>query len=65
MAKAVLVAAIPPLMLKIAQNPEGTPIDVFNGFRSALAGNRAQFFRDVRRARFTDSIATAPLCMKA
>lgn len=46
-AKAVLVAAIPPLMLKTAQNPEGTPIDVFNGFRSALASNRAQFFRDV------------------
>lgn len=46
-AKAVLVAAIPPLMLKTADNPEGTPISVFDGFRSALAANRAQFFRDV------------------
>jgi len=46
-AKAVLVAAIPPLMLKTGDNPEGTPIEVFDGFRTALAGNRAQFFRDV------------------
>ncbi|QHQ35400.1 alpha/beta fold hydrolase [Algicella marina] len=46
-AKAVLVAAIPPLMLKTDANPEGTPMEVFDGFRSALAGNRAQFFRDV------------------
>jgi non-heme chloroperoxidase len=46
-AKAVLVAAIPPLMLRTDTNPEGTPMEVFDGFRSALAGNRAQFFRDV------------------
>jgi non-heme chloroperoxidase len=46
-AKAVLVAAIPPLMLKTDGNPEGTPKEVFDGFRTALAGNRAQFFRDV------------------
>jgi non-heme chloroperoxidase len=46
-AKAVLIAAIPPLMLKTDDNPEGTEMDVFNGFRSALASNRAQFFRDV------------------
>lgn len=46
-AKAVLVAAIPPLMLRTDANPEGTPLEVFDGFRSALAGNRAQFFRDV------------------
>ncbi|RAL96663.1 MULTISPECIES: alpha/beta hydrolase [Agrobacterium] len=46
-AKAVLVAAIPPLMLKTGSNPEGTPIEVFDSFRSALASNRAQFFRDV------------------
>jgi non-heme chloroperoxidase len=46
-AKAVLIAAIPPLMLKADDNPEGTDMDVFNGFRSALASNRAQFFRDV------------------
>ncbi len=46
-AKAVLVAAIPPLMLQTDANPEGTPMAVFDGFRAALAGNRAQFFRDV------------------
>ena len=46
-AKAVLLAAVPPLMVKTEQNPEGTPIDVFDGFRKALADNRAQFFLDV------------------
>ncbi len=46
-AKAVLVAAIPPLMLKTESNPEGTPLEVFDSFRDALAANRAQFFRDV------------------
>ena len=46
-AKAVLVSAVPPLMLKTASNPEGLPMEVFDGFRSALAANRAQFFRDV------------------
>jgi non-heme chloroperoxidase len=51
-AKAVLVAAITPLMLKTDENPDGTPIEVFDGFRSALAGNRAQFFRDVASGPF-------------
>ena len=46
-AKAVLVSAVPPLMLKTDSNPEGLPMEVFDGFRSALAANRAQFFRDV------------------
>jgi non-heme chloroperoxidase len=46
-AKAVLVSAVPPLMLKTEANPEGLPLDVFDGFRAALAGNRAQFFLDV------------------
>ena len=46
-AKAVLVAAVPPLMLKTDANPEGTPIEVFDSFRAALAANRAQFFLDV------------------
>jgi non-heme chloroperoxidase len=45
--KAVLIAAIPPLMLKTENNPGGTPIEVFDGFRKALATNRAQFFLDV------------------
>ncbi len=46
-AKAVLVSSVPPLMVKTESNPEGTPIDVFNSFRAALAANRAQFFIDV------------------
>jgi non-heme chloroperoxidase len=46
-AKAVLVSAVPPLMLKTEGNPEGLPFEVFDGFRSALADNRAQFFLDV------------------
>jgi non-heme chloroperoxidase len=46
-AKAVLVSAVPPLMLKTDNNPEGTPLSVFDGFRAQLATNRAQFFREV------------------
>jgi non-heme chloroperoxidase len=46
-AKAVLVSAVPPLMLKTAKNPEGTPVSVFDGLRAKLAANRAQFFREV------------------
>ncbi len=51
-AKAVLVSAVPPLMLKTPANPEGTPIEVFDGFRSALAANRAQFYIDVAAGPF-------------
>ena len=43
-AKAVLVSAVPPLMLKTPNNPEGLPIEVFDGLRKALAANRAQFY---------------------
>ncbi|MEQ1942949.1 alpha/beta hydrolase [Mesorhizobium sp. VNQ89] len=46
-AKAVLMSAVPPLMLKTEKNPGGLPIEVFDGFRAALAANRAQFFLDV------------------
>jgi non-heme chloroperoxidase len=45
-AKAVLLASVPPLMLKTDKNPGGTPIEVFDGFRKVLANNRAQFFLD-------------------
>jgi non-heme chloroperoxidase len=51
-AKAVLVAAIPPLMLQTAATPGGTPIEVFDGFRSALAADRAGFYRDVASGPF-------------
>jgi non-heme chloroperoxidase len=46
-AKVVLVGAVPPIMVKSAKNPGGLPIEVFDGFRAALAANRAQFFQDV------------------
>jgi len=46
-AKAVLIGAVPPIMLKTAANPGGLPLEVFDGFRAALVANRAQFFRDV------------------
>jgi non-heme chloroperoxidase len=46
-AKAVLIGAVPPIMVKTDKNPGGLPIEVFDGFRAALAANRAQFFRDV------------------
>jgi non-heme chloroperoxidase len=45
--KAVLIGAVPPIMLKTAANPGGLPLEVFDGFRAALAANRAQFFIDV------------------
>jgi non-heme chloroperoxidase len=51
-AKAVLVSAVPPLMLKTEKYPDGTPIEVFDGFRAALAANRAQFFFDVASGPF-------------
>ena len=46
-AKAVLIGAVPPIMLKTPSNPDGLPREVFDGFRAALAANRAQFFIDV------------------
>jgi non-heme chloroperoxidase len=51
-AKAVLVSAVPPLMLKTAGNPEGLPIEVFDGFRKGVADNRAQIFLDVAAGPF-------------
>jgi non-heme chloroperoxidase len=45
-AKLVLIGAVPPLMLKTAANPGGTPIQVFDGLRQQLAANRAQFYRE-------------------
>lgn len=51
-AKAVLVAAVPPIMLKTDRYPDGLDMAVFDGFRSALAANRAAFFRDVASGPF-------------
>ncbi|WP_292179499.1 alpha/beta hydrolase [Mesorhizobium sp.] len=46
-AKAVLIGAVPPIMVKSKKNPGGLPIEVFDGFRAALVANRAQFYYDV------------------
>jgi non-heme chloroperoxidase len=46
-AKAVLIAAVPPIMLKTAVNPEGLPIEVFDGIRAGLARDRSQFYKDL------------------
>ncbi|ESZ49430.1 chloroperoxidase [Mesorhizobium sp. L103C565B0] len=51
-AKAALLGAVPPIMLKTAANPGGLPIEVFDGFRSAQAANRAQFFHDIAAGPF-------------
>lgn len=45
-AKAVLIGAVPPIMLRTAKNPGGLPMEVFDGLRKALAQNRSQFYRD-------------------
>ena len=45
--KAAIISAVPPVMVKSAKNPGGTPIEVFDGLRAAQAANRAQFFLDV------------------
>src|SRR6202165_3983214 len=45
--KAVLISAVPPLMLKTEKNPGGLPISVFDDLRAALAANRPQFYKDL------------------
>lgn len=51
-AKAVLMGAVPPLMLKTEANPGGLPIEVFDGFRAAFLADRSQFFLDVASGPF-------------
>jgi non-heme chloroperoxidase len=46
-AKASLVSAVPPLMLKTTANPGGLPLEVFDGFRAAQLADRAQFYKDI------------------
>jgi non-heme chloroperoxidase len=46
-AKAVLISAVPPIMVKTPANPGGLPKEVFDGFQAQLAANRAQFYRDL------------------
>jgi len=51
-AKAVLIGAVPPLMLKTAANPGGLPMEVFDGFRAAFLADRAKFYLDVAAGPF-------------
>ena len=51
-AKAVLISAVPPIMVKSDKNPGGLPIEVFDGFRTAQIANRAQFFLDIASGPF-------------
>lgn len=46
-AKVVLIAAVPPIMLKTPANPEGLPMEVFDGLRAGLVKDRSQFYRDL------------------
>jgi len=50
--KAILISAIPPVMVKSDANPGGTPIEVFDGFRTGLMANRSQFYIDVASGPF-------------
>src|SRR5690606_27149394 len=45
-ARAVLIAAVPPIMVQTAANPEGLPIEVFDGLRASLLKDRSQFYRE-------------------
>jgi non-heme chloroperoxidase len=51
-AKAVLIGAVPPIMLKTDKNPGGLPIEVFDGFRASLAADRSSFYRAVASGPF-------------
>ena len=51
-AKAVLISAVPPIMLQTPANPGGLPLSVFDGFRAQLAQNRAQFYIDLASGPF-------------
>jgi non-heme chloroperoxidase len=51
-AKAVLMSAVPPIMVKTPKNPDGLPIEVFDGLRNSLAANRSQFYFDLSSGPF-------------
>jgi len=56
-AKAVLLSAVPPLMVKTAANPLGLPKEVFDGLQAQLAANRSQFYRDLPEGPFPRPIS--------
>ncbi|MGV9289181.1 alpha/beta fold hydrolase [Streptomyces sp. NPDC003719] len=51
-AKAVLIAAVPPLMVQTRSNPTGLPVEVFDGFRQGVATDRSQFYLDIASGPF-------------
>jgi non-heme chloroperoxidase len=51
-AKAAIIRAVPPLMVKTETNPGGLPKDVFDGFQAQVAASRSQFYRDVAAGPF-------------
>jgi non-heme chloroperoxidase len=51
-AKAAIIAAVPPLMVRTPANPGGLPKDVFDGFQAQVAANRSQFYRDIAAGPF-------------
>lgn len=51
-AKAVLIGAVPPIMVKSDTNPDGVPIELFDSFRAALVANRPEFYREVASGPF-------------
>src|SRR6202453_2218579 len=52
LAKAAILSAVPPLMVKTAANPGGLPKEVFDGLQAQLAANRSQFYRDLPEGPF-------------
>ena len=58
-AKAVLISAVPPLMLQTEANPGGLPKEVFDGLQAQLAANRSRFYRDLAAGPFTGSTGPA------
>jgi non-heme chloroperoxidase len=63
-AKAVLIAAVPPLMLKTEDNPGGMPIEAFDAYRAGLAANRAQLYVDIASGPFYGFNRTGVLPIK-
>src|SRR2546430_16764563 len=59
-AKAAIISAVPPLMLKTDANPDGLPKQVFDDFQAQVATNRAQFYRDVPAGPFYGFKRTGP-----
>ena len=63
-AKVLLLSAIPPLMLKTGANPDGLPMEVFDGLRAGLSADRSQFYEDLS-APFTAPTGPAAPCPRA